>query len=202
MNNSFQVKYRELTACFVFVNYSRNVFFSSIGMCCLCLFVFFRKLWVWEKNQLNICKPMGSEEPMKNRETVRKTLNPCDTWWDHGKLEVCKWFTSKLIPHHQWPSITYTNKSHSRESFFFSKENLIFRSSHIFKFIFSQFFFCFFQRILKSITSRYEWLISEIIIANEAGSGRSIDNGSLWNFLTSFFKTSVIIYRACLKKDD
>ena len=43
MNNNVKLRYRELRACFVFVNHTRNVFFINIGMCCLCLF-FFRKL--------------------------------------------------------------------------------------------------------------------------------------------------------------
>ena len=37
MSNSAQLEDRTATACF-FVNHRKNVFFNSIGMCCLCFF--------------------------------------------------------------------------------------------------------------------------------------------------------------------
>ena len=43
------------TACFVFINHTRNVFFSSIGQLeCAAFVCFLRKLCVWEKSTQNL----------------------------------------------------------------------------------------------------------------------------------------------------
>ena len=195
MNNSFQVKYRELWLLVLFLLIILEMCSSAALECaaCVCLFFFLQKTVSLGKNQLKICKPMRNEEPMKNCETVRKALNPCDTWWNCESWEVCKWFMSKWIPHHQWPSITYTNKSHSRESFFFLKK-IWYLGTPIFL---SLFFLSFFASSKESLNlllvGMNGWSVKSLLLMKLEGEGLS-DNGSLWNFLTSFFKTSMLLF--------
>ena len=76
------------TACFVFINHTRNVFFSSIGQLdVLPLFVFLENC-VFGKNPLKICKTVRNEEATVNRETLRKAVKPCDTQWNCEIWEV------------------------------------------------------------------------------------------------------------------
>ena len=62
MNNSAQHKDPELRMVVLFfVNYTRNAFFISIGMCCFCFF-FYNTLGLGQ-NPLKICKTVRNEEP-------------------------------------------------------------------------------------------------------------------------------------------
>ena len=65
MDNSAQLK----TACFIFVNHTRNAFYSSIGMCRLRLF--FQKTVSFEQDPLKIGKIVRNEEP---------TVRPGEGW--------------------------------------------------------------------------------------------------------------------------
>ena len=88
-----------------------------------------------------------------------------------------------------------SRKSHSRESFF-SKEEIIFRSSHIFEFYFFLiFFFWHLQRICINILLVGIWMVDQWNnYCYGAGSEDLLDNRSLSNFLTSFFKTSTLLF--------
>ena len=73
MDNSAQLK----TACFIFVNHTRNTFFSSTGMCRLCLF--FWRTVSFGKNPIKICQTVRNEE---------LTVRPRDREWKrvtHGE---------------------------------------------------------------------------------------------------------------------
>ena len=85
MNNSFQLKYRVLVFFLLII----LEMCSSVSLecaVCVCLFFYFfffflRKLWVWEKNPLTICKPVRNEEP---------TMRPWERHWNrvtHGETE-------------------------------------------------------------------------------------------------------------------
>ena len=77
MNNSVQLKDSELRLCFVFVNHTRIAFFSSTGMCCLCLFSY--KTESLAKNRLKICRTVRNE---------KATVRPWERQWNrvtHGE---------------------------------------------------------------------------------------------------------------------
>ena len=88
-------------------------------------------------------------------------------------------------------------------------EDMVFRSSDIFKINFFSVFFYFLQRILKSFTSRYEWLISEIIIATGAGKRKTYLIMEVFEIFSRpflkvlcYYLSSIDQAQTCLKKDD
>ena len=95
MNNIAQLKERERTAtasllflllfCFVFANHTRNAFFSSIGMCCLCLF-FYETMSLRKKIHSKFVKPWEMKNLPSESEKVSETVRYTVKSWELGRV--------------------------------------------------------------------------------------------------------------------
>ena len=89
MDSSAQLK----VACFIFVNHTRNAFFSR--MCCLCLF--FLENWVLEKIHSKFVKPWEMKNLLWDCE---KGVKRYDTRWSRESWKVwclCVWLSIWLL---------------------------------------------------------------------------------------------------------